>query len=386
MDSALKRSYEGITRGKKIFPGLAVLLLWICFFILFVPNTDLYSKGKSNLNYTSITFEKVLEISETEDSDFYFESPDEIDADMGENIYVLDIRRVLKFSKDGNFVRNLVKVGKEPGEVTYISNFYLENHGIIIHSNYPSKVIWMDKDGKLLKEFIINKRDRMDYIHYFSDTYFFYKTESPTVQSDGKFMDIDHIIMAVSPDGKDVSKVFNFPVKEYFVRIGGSTGSLGNEAKLNFGITGGRYLFVSHTAEYKIKCVDLKERKVIKEFGVDYERKKIPAQMKKKYKRGWLEFNGKKFRRPQQIYFSDIEKLLINDKQLWAVTSTVDKEKGRRVDVYNFNGDYLNSFYMNLSGQKDIYKFKYRIRDQHLYLIDERDEGMVNILKYKIGK
>ncbi len=386
MDLASKNKCEGITRDKKPFPGLPVLLLWICFFILFVPNPDLYSEGKENLHYTSLDFKKVLEITETEDTDFYFKYAKNIDADVDGNIYVLDSNRILKFSKDGNFARNMVKVGKGPGEVTYISDFYLENRNIIIHSNYPSKIIWLDKDGKLLKEFRINKRDYLDFIQYYNDTYFFYKFEFPMVQSDGKFMDIEHIIMAVSPDGKDVSKIWTFPIKAYFIRIGGSAGSMDNDAKLNFGITGDRYLFVSHTAEYKIKCFDLKEGKMIKEFGVDYERKKIPGEMKDRYKGGKLTLNNKTFRRPQQIYFSDIEKLLIHDKHVWAVTSTVDKEKGRRVDVYNFNGDYLHTFYMLLPGQKDIYKFKYRIRVQHLYLIDELEEGMVNIFKYKIGK
>jgi hypothetical protein len=386
MDLTFKSKCEGVTLGKKPFPALPVLLLWICFFILFGSNPDLYSKGKSNLNYTSITFKKILEIAETEDSDFYFKYANKIDADGDENIYVLDFNRILKFSKDGTFVRNLVKTGKGPGEVHKISNFYLEKNIIIIHSNYPSKIIWLDSQGKLLKEFIINKRDYLQFIHYYNDTYFFYKHEHPTVQSDGKFMDVDHLLMAVSRDGKDVYKVGNFPLNVYFARVGGASGSLGSEAILNFGITGGRYLFVSHTAEYKIKCFDLKERKVIKEFGVDYERKKIPTEMKKKYKRSWLELNGKKFYSPQKTYFPDIEKLLIHDKHVWAVTSTVDKEKGRRVDVYDFKGDYLHTFYMLLPGQTDLYDFKYRIRGRHLYLIDKSDEGMVNIYKYKIGQ
>jgi len=61
------------------------------------------------------------------------------------------------------------------------------------------------------------------------DTYFFYKHELPTVQSDGKFMDVDHLLMAVSRDGKDVYKVGNFPLNVYFARAGGASGSLGSE-------------------------------------------------------------------------------------------------------------------------------------------------------------
>jgi hypothetical protein len=270
--------------------------------------------------------------------------------------------------------------------VTNISNFFLDIGEIIIHNNYPFKIIRLDSQGKLLKEFRLNKGELWDFINYYNDVYYFVDNEYPTVQSDGKFMDVDHLLTAVSQDGKDVYKVGNFPLNLYFARVGSASGSLGSDAILNFGITGSRYLFVSHTAGYKIKCFDLEERKVIKEFGVDYERKNIPTEMKKKYKGSYLELNGKKFRSPQQIYFPDIEKLLIHDKHVWALTSTVDKEKGRRVDVYNFKGDYLHTFYMNLPGQTRLYDFKYRIRGQHLYLIDERDEGMVNIYKYKIGK
>jgi hypothetical protein len=94
---------------------------------------------------------------------------------------------------------------------------------------------------------------------------------------------------------------------------------------------------------------------VIKEFGVDYKRMKIPRGMKDRFKGGKLILNNKTIRNPQQTYFSDIEKLLIHGKHVWAVTSTVDKEKGRWVDVYDFNGDYLHTFFMRLPGQADIY-------------------------------
>ena len=384
MAFSFKNNHKRINGGKKPPPGFPVLFLWILISILFLPAPALFSTGKSNLHYTSITFKKVLEINETEDNDFYFKSPDKIEADGDENIYVLDINRILKFSKTGSFVKNMVKIGQGPSEVNNISNFYLVEKAIIIHNNYPSKIIWMDINGKLLKEFRINKMDHMDFIQYFNDTYFFYRTEFPEVQSSGKFMDIDRLLTAVSADGKEVSKVCNFPVKGYFVRIGGDSGSLSIDAYLNFGISGGRYLFVSHTSEYKIKCFDLKEGKVIKEFGVAYERKKIPDEMKDLYKGGMLMIKDKTFRRPQQIYFSDIEKLLIHNQHLWVVTSTVDKVKGRRVDIYNFNGDYLHTFYMVLEGQTNLYSCQYFIAGQYLYIIDISEEDEPVVFKYKI--
>jgi hypothetical protein len=44
------------------------------------------------------------------------------------------------------------------------------------------------------------------------------------------------------------------------------------------------------------------------------------------------------------------------------------------------------SIHMLLPGQTKLYDFKYCIRGQHLYLIDELEEGMVNIYKYEIRK
>lgn len=383
MGLAFKNKYEGINGGKKILPGLPVLFIWICFYILFLPNGVLNSKSKRNLHYTLIAFKNVLEITDADES-FFFKYPKRIYADTEENIYVLDSNRILKFSKKGNFVKNLVTKGQGPGEVTNISNLYLAEGKIIIHNNYPSKIVWMDSAGKFLKEFRLEKTDYVNFSHYYGGSYFFFNSKIPTIKSSGSYKEVDFILSSVNQEGKKWSKVYAFPVKEYIVKHGGSYGSFAI-AELTAVAPEGRYLMVSHTQEYKIKCFDLEKKRVIKEFGTDYQRQEIPGELSARFNRGGVFLNGKLFRKPVQKHFNDIQKLLTHKNHLWVVTSTVEENKGVRVDVYNFRGDKIRQFYLLLPGQSDMYSHKWYICGEFLYALDRPEKEEPKVLKYKIN-
>ncbi|UCH96582.1 MAG: 6-bladed beta-propeller, partial [Candidatus Aminicenantes bacterium] len=157
---------------KKIFSIFAneglifvlTLFSWaVCFFTPF-----LFSNGKT-INTPidrQVTLQKVLEIKETDES-FYFKYPSRIYADLQENVYVLDSNRVLKFSKNGDFIKSLVNTGQGPGEVTFISNLYLIGDRIIIHNNNPSKIIRINKNGDLKKEFRLENTNWVNFSHYY---------------------------------------------------------------------------------------------------------------------------------------------------------------------------------------------------------------------------
>jgi hypothetical protein len=383
MGLAFKNKCEGINGGKKILPGLPVLFIWICFYILFLPNPVLNSKGKTNLHYTLIAFKNVLEITDADES-FYFKYPTSIYADTEENIYVLDSNRILKFSKEGNFVKNLVTKGQGPGEVTNISNLYLAEGKIIIHNNYPSKIIWMDSTGTFLKEFRLEKTDYVNFSHYYGGSYFFFHSNIPAIKSSECYKDVDYIFSSVNQAGKKWTKIHAFPVKEYIVKHDSAFGSF-TIARLITVVREGRYLMVSHTPEYKIKCFDLEEKRVIKEFGTDYQRQEIPGKLSAKFNRGRAILNGKMFRKPVQKHFNDIQQLLTYKNRIWVVTSTVDENKGVRVDVYNFNGDIIRQFYLLLHGQSDMYSHNWYICGEFLYALDRPEKEEPKVLKYKIN-
>lgn len=358
---------------------IIINVLTLFAMLIFPANITIESK-----KIKPITFQKVLQITD-EDESYYFRYPTKIYQDEKENLYILDGIRILKFSREGKFKINLVTKGQGPGEVTRISNFQVIDQGkkIIIHNSRPNRIIRKDASGKLLKEFPIEKEIFMNFIHYDSNTYYFFQQGIPEIKQGAGIREVDHYLCTVTPDGKTIKKIHTFPVKKYIAVNGASWGTqdLGD---VHYTIWDERYLFVSHTPEYNIKCFDLLKKKIINEIKVSYERKKIPEELRDRFKFGRLIMNGKTFQAPTLEYFNDIQKLLIHGNHLWVVTSTVDEEGANRIDVYNFKGENIGCFYASLPGKTERYTFDCFIHGQHLYASETNDEGDVSIVKYKI--
>jgi hypothetical protein len=367
---------------KRVLIAVSMVFAFCCWVFVF-PVSCAQGRNAETKKKGEITIEKILEITDADES-FYFKYPTRIYADTEENIYVLDSNRILKFSKEGNFVKDLVTKGQGPGEVTNISNLYLAEGKIIIHNNYPSKIVWMDSAGTFLKEFRLEKTDYVNFSHYYGGSYFFFHSNIPTIKSNERYMDVDHILSSVNREGKKWTKVHAFPVKKYIVKHGGSYGAF-SIAELITAVREGRYLMVSHTPEYKIKCFDLEKKRVIKEFGTDYQRQEIPGELSARFHRSGVFLSGKLFRKPVQKHFNDIQQLLTHKNHLWVVTSTVDENKGVRVDVYNFNGDKIRQFHLLLPGQSDMYSHNWYICGDFLYALDRPEKEEPKVLKYKIN-
>jgi hypothetical protein len=360
---------------KRIFlPALTVLVIY--WSILVIPAYCVHKEP-------GISVEKVLEITDGDES-FYFKYPTRIYGDLEENIYVLDSSRLLKFSKAGNFIGNLAEKGQGPGEATNISNLYLTDGKIIVHNNYPSKIIWMNTAGKFIKEFRLEKSDYVKFSHYYSGRYFFVQSKIPAVHANESYKDVDHVLFSVDEEGKTWTKLYAFPVKEYIVKHGGAYGSF-DIAKLDMVVWEGNYLMVSHTPRYGVKCFDPGRKKIIKEFGADYQPREIPRALSGKFNRGGVFLDGKMFRKPVQEHFNDIRGLLKYKERLWVVTSTVDETKGVRIDVYNFTGDKTGQFFLLLPGLSDMYSCNWCAAGDFLYALDRPEKGEPKILKYKIS-
>ena len=86
-------------------------------------------------------------------------------------------------------------------------------------------------------------------------------------------------------------------------------------------------------------------------------------------------------------YFLDILGLYVLDEKLLALTSTVDKEKGVLVDVYNEKGKYMDNFYLKLPEGTKYLKmnfFKPLIQKDLIYTIETDEDENFMIKKYRI--
>lgn len=101
-----------------------------------------------------LNIEEVFRISD-ESGEFYFKYPKNLKISPDGTIFVCDENQLLKFDKNGNFKQNFFKKGQGPSEFTYMGNYYLKEDKIIIHNTTLNKLVWLDFDGKLIREYTI---------------------------------------------------------------------------------------------------------------------------------------------------------------------------------------------------------------------------------------
>ena len=95
------------------------------------------------------------------------------------------------------------------------------------------------------------------------------------------------------------------------------------------------FLFVGHTAEYRIVKFDLQKGKIERIFSRKYKRRKNEKQeIKDPYSQG--------IRPPYYEYYFDILGMKTFRDSLWVMTSTPQNDKTRKqVDVFDLTGKFL---------------------------------------------
>jgi hypothetical protein len=364
---------------KKISSIILVFLLGgILFSQSLIQNPPLPQRKNSN---SDIQVKEIMRISD-EGGEFFFKSPNLIRVDDQGNIYTLDswAKTLYKFSSKGKFLGNLVKVGQGPGEINYLSKFELKGNNIILTNNSPAKVIEMDTEGKLIREFRFQLKDRFNLICKKNSLLYGFVSGFPVPKANSQYLDVPSELVSLDMDGKLKHKISIFPVKKYMVREGGAMGMF-SIGMLHYAVGSEDKIFVSHTPEYLIKCLDMSQKKVLFSFNRQYKRQKAPPVDKSK---PTMILNNKNFYRPQQKYQNDIITLLIYKNTVWVITSTVVEGKGVLVDIFNFKGKYIDNVYLKLSNKINLDRLMIWIYNSHLYTIEKDEEGNPIILKYKL--
>lgn len=339
-------------------------------------------------------FEKVLETSDDSGS-FYFKYPDNsyygglIRADDRGDIYVRDSGRILKFSGSGEFIKNLMQEGQGPGEITNLKTFLVTGNKLIIYNSSPPKIILKNMAGSLIEEFRIGKKPLNRFLAFHNGRYYFSDSDAPEIKGgEAKIIDIFHYLIEVSPKG-EVKKIenFSFPIKTFVVSQNGAYGMIDVGELIVTPTNKGNYFFVSHTPEYSLKLWDVDKKAVIKTIKKPYERRKPPLEIAEKINRQAFQLNDKLYRPPPPKYLNDIRQLLVYRDKMWVVTSTVDKEKGILIDVYDSSGDYSGKFYLKLPGRLkhlDYYFLNIFVYGDYLYTIERDAEDNPWLVKYRI--
>jgi len=328
---------------------------------------------------------ELIEVMRIDDmgGDYYFKYPRSLKIAPDGSVFVTDYEQLLQFNSNGKFLRNYFKKGQGPGEMQEVGDYFFSENNLIVQDRRLQKILWFGFNGKYIKEFKIIGLpifSRLHLIH--GDTYYFFGNMIPSTEGKPSVIDVSYDLFSVAEEGVVVEKLTSFPVESFAISAGGG-GAMASIAEMTTVPYKGKYLILSHTQDYLLKIYDVEARKIVRSFKRKYRRVELPKGRRIGEVIG---VGGKTYRAPRK-YLNDIAKLFIIHDHIWVMTSIVDKKKGVLIDVFDFNGRYIDNFYLKFPGEIDSILIGYRqmtIYDGYLYEIVKNEDETFSIVKYRI--
>jgi hypothetical protein len=372
-------------KQRRVFAGI-VILMFIAAFVSFGQIIQNSARPAAPNAGRVISPKEVLSIEDTGEK-YYFKYPHDLKIGSDGSVFVVDIDQFLQFDPNGKFLRNLFKKGQGPGEMTNLENYDFEGRNIVAFSPYPAKLIWFDGNGKFIKdESLATKTQILKFLGRIGGRWVFETFEFPRNGGELQYLDQPHTLLIWNETAKTWRPLSAFPV-----RVMGVSAASGGSGFFDVGEflaepLGERRLVISHTSEYDIKIFNLESDKVEREFQRSYERVP-PPPLKAGQRRPAIMINNNKYEQPPEKYANDIANILVRGDRLWIVTSMTDKKKGLLIDVFDPEGHYRDSFYLNLpeAGLSAIRTSSTCAMDGNFLFTAERtEEGTFAIRKYQI--
>ena len=267
-----------------------------------------------------------LRIRDTGD-EFYFKRPDRPAIGPDGSIFLADTGGLLRFSPEGTFLGNLVKLGQGPDEIDHLNRYLLEEGEI--YATDGNKVVHMTVDGRYLDDW----RSQDNFETMTRGWIVGSSVNLPKMQ--GVLDDANYSFFCVSRSEGSLRKAYTFPGK-FFIKppvfLTWDKLVWVPDAERNL-------LYISLSREYAVRILDLDAGRVVRSFSRTYPRVRYvpPENMKAVFARGGA---------PKPDFESDILELFLPGPALWVRTSTVDPQKGQLFDVFNAEGDFLDSFFV----------------------------------------
>lgn len=309
--------------------------------------------------------QEVMRITD-EGGEFFFKRPYSLKVAENGNIFMVDAEQFLKFSPEGKFIANLFKQGQGPGEIQSAFIFVLHKDDIYAYDLMGIKIIHMTQEGKLIDEFKFMNR-YSNFIGVFNDNFILTEMSWPAIEErTGKLFDVPSSIVLISKAEEVIRKSSSFPIPMY----------LGPNFSVSWGsfrpilTDDGRAIITAYGEEYNVAVLDPGTLEVLRKFNRKYPRVKRPKREAPP--------RPSPIKIPEREYEDDIVYVYTFKGNIWVRTSTADKQKGTLFDVFNQEGKYIDCFWLNVSGSLVA------THGDYLFIREEKEEGMINIVKYKV--
>jgi len=371
---------RSMCRTAKYF--LAVLFVFSPLFSQ--TQIDNPEKPKSRNAGRTVKLEEVLQIRDVGD-EYYFQAPYNVKISPEGFIFVQDVGQLLQFDQEGQFIRNFFKKGQGPGEVSYIRNYLFSEKNVLVHCPSPNKLVWFDSNGELIDEFRIEQEiSGMQLEGFRTGDYIFSQFNFPRDRGASGIIDIPHNLYGLLNQGKKMEKWGAFPVSYYLVV--GKSGAAAIDPINSFTVVqaGEKFMVVNHTSEYRMTLFDIEKQNSAFEFSRKYKRVKTPADYERK---GGATIDGKPVIPPRPKFLNDIDNIFVHEENIWVLTSTVDKEKGSLIDVFDFEGAYIDNIYLNIPINLSSPRYRFKpvtYSGGFFYFIETMDDDTYVIKKYRL--
>ncbi len=307
-----------------------------------------------------------------EGGEFFFQYPSNVKVAPDGSIFMSDREQLLRFDGNGTFIHNFFKKGQGPGEINYLRDYVFRDGKLIVITSSPVKIMTFYLNGELFDDVTLHESFWfLNFQFLYGQRYFFFKNDRPDTGDKPGVFDAPYVLISMDRNGQNIKEHFSLPYQ--FFLTGGAGSGLGRLTSIPYK---NKFLFIANTEDYLVKLYDIESHKILRSFRRKYKRVKPPED----YRWGGIySRDGKRMGPPPPKFFNDISALYIVNDKLWVRTSTRDEEKGYLIDVFEFDGRFVDSFYLKtdlrgiISTQGD------------LIFIRESDENeIVTVVKYTI--
>jgi hypothetical protein len=340
-----------------------------------------------------VTPTEVLAITDEGTGDYYFKRPGLLRLAPGGSLVLRDENQVLLFDSTGRFKQNFFKKGQGPGEVNYVSSCLPTGKHLIVHSAFPDKLIFFDYSGRFEKEIKAgvlpgSRRAMARIVLALEGSYILQSSDFPEFRgNDPYFEDVPQMILTMDGETGEIRSLQPFSTRVYALAAPGGGGATYDVTALIAVPFKEKFLALAHSEEYLVKIFDPAANRILREFRRTYARVK-PEPLTKEEKEGGAMIGNKPFRRPALEFQNDIRNILTRDGEIWAVTSTKDKDTGMLIDVFDGEGVYQDCFWLNLpeSALKSLRTPGQCVLDgDFLWVVERAEEETFSIKKYRIA-
>lgn len=355
---------------------LAPLLFFTAF--IAVPAQQMSDNPKTPQNKNAGRVLKLIEVMRIagEGEDYYHNGANQLQIDKSGNIYLCDswtsARRshLLKFSSGGQFLKDFYRQGEGPGEIQSAYNFSLDDSEIFAYDYMKRKIVVMDLEGNFKREFKNKSGSFNEFIGIFKNWLVFSRRDRPHELKKSRLYDVKNVVVFISKDGLIEKDFWTFTNKSFIISPNQGGGFMHWDPFIS--VIGEDKLYVCRSQGYLIEVLDLEKGKIVSRFKRKYPRVKHElGDSEKKF--------ISKYNAPKKKFEPDIEGLLYSCGHLWVKTSTANEENGTLYDIYDIDGSFLDSFFINIKGR--IVKI-----DCDFLYSSELDEDLLPcVVKYRIA-